>query len=260
MDLRCEQVLKRLGPLTEAGELISPDLTTGVREHLDQCVECQAFLRRDASLRRRLQALRAVSGDRSFPETARVALRARIGDVDLSAPDIQPARTGPSRRWPAWTEAAVAAAAAIALIVGGLSISRSIGAPVSDGAFAQDFMHAALPEITSGNLSAIQVSEFYQQQFGDQMSPARLLDAPVTRVAVCDVGGRRGAMVEYDFQGERLAYYQLPLDGGRSSSDLRSGREGSLNVARWGDERSEHVLVSALSAEQLENLARRRMD
>jgi len=91
------------------------------------------------------------------------------------------------------------------------------------------------------------------------MNPARLLDARVTRVAVCIVEGRRGAMVEYDLGGERLVYYQIPLDGGRASRDLRMGTEGNLNVARWGDDLSEHVLVSALPLEHLEKYAQQRL-
>lgn len=261
MDLRCEQVLKRLGPLTEAGELISPTLPEDVREHLDTCSDCQIFLRRDASLRRRLQALRAATTGRGFPENAREALMARIArEGETSRPDIQPAPTGRSRRFPAWTEAAVAAAAAVVLLAGGLSISQSIEEPLSDGAFAQDFIQAALPEIELNNVTVTQVAAFYEEQFGDLMSPAKLLDAPITRVAVCVVEGRRGAMVEYDFKGERLVYYQLPLDGGRASNDLRSGREGDLNVTRWGDDRSEHVLVSPLPEEQLQDLAKERMN
>jgi anti-sigma factor RsiW len=254
MDLRCEQVLDRLGPLNEAGELsvLPPD----VREHLESCTECQTYLRRDANLRRRVQALRSADSARSFPEHARAALTARLAEEGSTA--TFPAAK--SRRFPAWAEAAFAAAAAVVLLAGGLSISQIIGQPLSDGAFVQDYLQAALPEITAGHLTATQVAAFYEEQFGDRMLPARLLDAPVTRVAVCEVEGRRGAMVEYDFEGERLVYYQVPLDGARASTDLRSGREGALNVARWGDDLSEHVLVSPLPAEQLQDLAKERMN
>ncbi len=254
MDLRCEQILKRLGPLNEVGEL--PALPPDVREHLESCAECQSYLRRDANLRRRLQALQTATAAHRFPEPARAVLMARLAEEGSTA--TTPAAT--PRRFPAWTEAALAAAAAVVLLAGGLSISQIIGEPLSDGAFVQDYIQAALPELTAGNLTANQVAAFYEEQFGDRMLPARLLDAPVTRVAVCDVEGRRGAMVEYDFEGERLVYYQVPLDGGRASSELRSSREGELNVTRWGDDSSEHVMVSPLPAEQLQDLAKERMN
>lgn len=260
MDVRCEQMLERLWPLTDPGESDSPE-RVAAREHLQQCGACQAFFRRDANLGRRIRDLRT-TGVSALPEACRDALHLQLLGADESAsdPDVRPIRSGHRRRWPAWTESVVAAAAAIALVAGGLIISRSIERPPSDGAFAKDFMHAELPEIQSGNLTVTQVAAFYEQQFGDQMAPARLLDAPIKRVAVCIIDGRRGAMVEYDFAGERLVYYQIPLDGALPGNDLRMGREGSLNVARWVVDRSEHVLVSALPVENLEELARLRVN
>ena len=259
MDVRCEQALERLWPLTDPGELNSPDLVAA-REHLQQCGACRAFFRRDANLGRRIHDLRTtrVSG---LSEARHAAVRLQLaGDAAASDPDIRPIRSGRRRRLPAWTESAVAAAAAIVLLGGGLTLSRNIETPLSNGAFAKDFMHAELPELESANLSPTQVAAFYEKQFGDQMAPARLLDAPVKRVAVCEVDGRRGAMVEYEFAGERLVYYQIPLDGRLPGNDLRTGREGSLNVARWGDDRSEHVLVSALPVQNLKAMAMRPVD
>ncbi len=264
MDVRCEQALERLWPLTEPGGIDSPELAAA-REHLQRCGDCQAFFRRDATLGRRLRDLRT-AGTIDLPEACRAALRMQLmGDAtdsdsnSGSDPDVRPIRSTRSQRWRAWTEGA-AAAAAIALLAGGLVISRSIEAPLSDGAFTADFMHAELPAIESGDLTPTQVTAFYLEQFGDRMDPGRMLDARVTRVAVCIVGGRRGAMVEYELGGERLVYYQIPVSNGRAVRDLRTGREGGLNVARWGDDRSEHVLVSALSIENLEEYARQRID
>lgn len=259
MEVSCEQALERLWPLTEPGELDSPEVTEA-REHLQQCGACQAFFRRDATLGRRIRDLRT-AGASGLSEAWRAELRLQLtGDAAASEADVRPIRSSRRRNWPAWTESAVAAAAAIVLLAGGLIISRSVETPPSNSAFAKDFMHAQLPEIKSGSLTPAQVTAFYEQQFGDRMTPARLLDAPVKRVAVCDVDGRRGAMVEYDIAGERLVYYQIPLEGTLLENDLRTGREGNLNVARWGDDRSEHVLVSAIPVENLEELARPRVD
>ncbi|TFG63552.1 MAG: hypothetical protein E4H28_06235 [Gemmatimonadales bacterium] len=181
------------------------------------------------------------------------------GETSEEDADVRSIKSSRRQRWRHWTEG-IAAAAAIALIAGGLAISQSIEAPLADGAFTNDFMRTELHEIVSGNVTPAQVTAFYAEQFGERMDPARLLDARVTRVAVCDVEGRRGAMVEYELGGERLVYYQLPLDGRRATADLHLSREGSLNVARWGDDRSEHVLVSSLPAENLEEYAQQRMD
>lgn len=261
MDVRCEQALERLWPLTEPGGIDSPELAAA-RDHLQRCSDCQAFFRRDATLGRRLRDLRSARTI-ELPEACRAALRMQLmGDADAtdsdsgSDPDVKSIRSIRNQRWRAWS----AAAAAIALLAGGLVISRSIEAPLSDGAFTADFMLAGLPAIESGDLTPTQVMAFYAEQFGDRMDPARMLDARVTRVAVCIVGGRRGAMVEYELGGERLVYYQIPVGNGRAASDLRTGREDGLNVARWGDDRSEHVLVSALPIENLEEYAQQRID
>lgn len=257
MDVRCEQALERLWPLTEPGGIDSPELAAA-RDHLQRCSDCQAFFRRDATLGRRLRDLRTARTI-ELPEACRAALRMQLmGDADAtdSDPDVKSIRSIRSQRWRAWS----AAAAAIALLAGGLMISRSIETPLSDEAFTADFMLAGLPAIESGDLTPTQVMAFYAEQFGDRMDPARMLDARVTRVAVCIVGGRRGAMVEYELGGERLVYYQIPVGNGRAASDLRIGREDGLNVARWGDDRSEHVLVSALPIENLEEYAQQRID
>ena len=66
-------------------------------------------------------------------------------------------------------------------------------------------------------------------------------------------------MVEYDFDGARLVYYQLPLEGMHGTEKLRTTREGSLNMARWGDGESEHVIVSEMPAEHLKDIAAARM-
>ncbi len=255
MDLGCEQALERLWPLTEPGGLDSPDLVAA-REHLRHCRACQAFFRRDASLGSRLRDLKT-AGSTPLSDACVQELRVHLAGVaKISGADahVRPIQAGRRKDWRSYTEV-FAAAAAIALLAGGLAISRSIQRPLEDGAFTKDFMHAELPEIESGNLTPVQVMAFYAEQFGDRMDPARLLDARVTRVAVCDIEGRRGAMVEYELGGERLVYYQIPLDGGRTTTDLRTGSQGGLNVARWGDARSEHVLVSSLPIEDLKAYA-----
>ncbi len=257
MNVGCEQALERLWPLTEPGEMDSPELVEA-REHLRRCSACQAYFRRDATLGRRLRDLKT-NGLKVLPEACRAELLMQLsGDAQISDPDIEPIESKQPRRGRSWQEW-LATAAAITLLAGGLAISHSIESPLSDGAFTADFMHANLPEIETDNVTATQVASFYAEQFGDQMNPARLLDARVTRVAVCIVEGRRGAMVEYDLGGERLVYYQIPLDGGRTTRDLRTGTEGDLNVARWGDDLSEHVLVSAIPLEHLEEYARQRL-
>lgn len=257
MQSRCEQALESLWPLGEPGGPDSPELAAEARRHLEECIPCQEFLRRDATLQRRLRDLRLARGADRYPDHARTALLAQLTGGD---PAVRPIESARSRRFPAWLEAAVGTAAAVVLLAGGLMVSRSAHPAVSDGAFARDYQLAALPELVSTELTSSQVADFYDRQFGGRMQPARLLDAPVRRVAVCDVEGRRGAMVEYEIDGARLVYYQLPLEGIEGTDKLRTTREGSLNMARWGDGESEHVIVSEMPTERLEDIALARMN
>ena len=253
----CEKVLESLWPLGELGGPDSPELAAEARKHLEYCHPCQQFLRRDATLRRRLRDIRLAGGADRYPEDAKIALLALLSGEDTVGRPIKSAR---SRRFPAWTGAAVGTAAAIILLAGGLLVSPSAQAPVSDGAFARDYALAALPELVSTELTVSQVSAFYDRQFGGRMQPAALLDAPVRRVAVCDVEGRRGAMVEYDIEGMRLVYYQLLLEDTDGTVKLRLASEDGLNMARWGDGDTEHVIVSEMPMERLEAIARARMN
>lgn len=256
MDPRCEQALENLWPLGEPGRGDSAELAAAARRHIEECGACQEFLCRDRTLQRRLREIRPGSSADCFPEEARTTLLAHLAGREPGVRAIESAR---SRRLPAWFEAAIGTAAAVVLLASGLVFSSSAQSPVPDNAFARDYTLAALPQLVSTELTPSQVAAFYERQFGDVMEPAALLAAPVRRVAVCDVDGRRGAMVEYDFEGERLVYYQLPLEG-MEGTKLRTGREGSLNMARWGDAESEHVIVSEMPADTLMSIARARMN
>jgi hypothetical protein len=163
------------------------------------------------------------------------------------------------RTWPAWVERVAALAAAAILIAGGLTLSRTLDAGLTNEAIVADFHRQALPEITRANLSREEVEAFYRAQFpGD--GPQVMIDAPVTKVGVCNLEGRMGAMVEYDWSGSRLVYYQVPRgDKDSSSEKMRMSRDGELNVVRWADARYDYILVSAMPPESLEDLARRSM-
>ena len=160
-----------------------------------------------------------------------------------------------NRSWPAWAEGAAAATAAAVLITGGLALSDRIGGGLPDDVFVDDFRRTALPEIVRPNVSQREVAAFYRAQFGGD-GPALVLDAPVTKVAVCNLDGRLGALVEYDWSGERIVFYQVPRpeEGGRMT-DFRTGAEGDVNVVRWVDARYDYALIGAMPGEELARIA-----
>jgi hypothetical protein len=263
MHPRCEQALESLWVAGVSAAPDEPELVEA-RRHLAACPPCRAFLRRDAVLAARLRDLR-LCGATPCPERLR-ALVAR--DLWESVGD-DPAHEGPSkapasgivarfrqRRWPAWAEGAAAAVVAAVLIGTGLMLSRQLDAGLRDEAFVEEFRRTALPEIVRPNVSPEEVTAFYRTQFGSD-GPALMLDAPVTKVAVCNLEGRLGALVEYDLSGERVVFYQVPrTDEGGRIGDMRTASEGDLTVVRWVDTSYDYALVGSLPGEDLARIAR----
>lgn len=274
MKPRCEQALEAiwiagLSGVTEAEESPDEPEVVEARRHLAECPPCREFLRRDAVLAARLRDVR-LCGATPCPERVRELVARELEDeaveIGPGAGDA-PAASSPDaasriidrirkRRWPAWAEATAAAAAAALLIGAGLTLSGQLNAGLPDKAFVEDFRRTALPEIVRPNVTPEEVTAFYRSQFGAD-GPALMLDARVTKVAVCNLDGRLGALVEYDMSGERVVFYQVPRseEGGRIG-DMRTEVEGELTVVRWVDTSYDYALVGSLPGEELTRIAR----
>lgn len=283
MDKHCEQVLETLWTAEAALGPEAPGVLEA-RRHVAECAACRDWLRRDSVLTGRIRDLRVGGATPCRGDMRESILRAleehpvaagssaRAGQTAATPGD---AGSGPGaqsgveshggmadrfrarvRRWPAWTEGLVAAAAATILIAGGLTLSRSLDSGLSNEAIVADFHRQALPEIVRRDLPRAEVEAFYAAQFPGE-GPKLMIDAPVTKVGVCNLEGRMGVMVEYDWSGSRLVYYQVPRDRSDSPGDsMRKSRDGDLNVVRWGDARYDYILVSAMPPESMEQLAR----
>jgi hypothetical protein len=273
MKPRCERALEsiwvagisglsEIAEINEAPQVPVDPAVVEARRHLAECPPCREFLRRDAVLAARLRDLR-LCGATPCPEQLREHVTRELAEVESSAPSPA-ASPGDGaglvarirkRRWPAWAEGAAAAVAASLLIGAGLMLSRQMEAGLPDEAFVEDFRRTALPEIVRANVSRAEVTAFYRSQFGAD-GPAFMLDAPVTKVAVCNLDGRRGALVEYDLSGERVVFYQVPRseEGGRVR-DMRTEVEGDLTVVRWLDTSYDYALVGSLPREELARIA-----
>lgn len=254
MDPRCERVVELLWAADPAEGEDSSELREA-RRHLADCPPCRAYLERDAALAARMRELK-LSLTTPCPDDVREAVMGELklkgeGWGELGLADRLKAH---QRRWPAWVEGLMAAAAAVVLIGGGLALSQRLDAGVSDEAFMEDFRRTALPEIVRPGVPPDEVQAFYRAQF-DGDGPGLMLKAPVTKVAVCDLEGRMGALVEYDVSGQRMVFYQVPRRAEDSGSDaLRTVREGDLNAARWADAKYDYALISAMSEDDLKRL------
>lgn len=247
---RCERALELVWTARVSDAPDTPEVAEA-RRHLADCPPCRDYLRRDGELAARLRDIKLCRAT-PCPEAVREAVDREIRAADTSWMGRLSARR---RRWPSWVEGLVASAAAIVLIGGGLFLSHRLDAGLPDEAFTADFRRTALPEIVRQNVSRAEVEAFYRAQFGD--APSFVLDAPVTKVAMCNLEGRMGALIEYDWSGQRLVYYQVPRAESAPEQDLRMGEDGELSVARWGDANYDYALISAMPGEDLASLARR---
>lgn len=263
MDAHCEQVLERLWA-AEATEAPDAPEVMEARRHVAECASCRDWLKRDAVLAGRVRELR-LGGASPCRDDVRASILQALRDHPDVAHDSSDETDVVSlgdrlkdrwRRWPPWVEGVAAAAAAGILLAGGLTLSRSLDSGLSNEAIVADFHRQALPEIARADLSREEVEAFYRAQFPGE-GPKLMIDAPVTRVGVCNLEGRMGAMVEYEMHGSRLVYYQVPREAGDSSAEkMRMSRDGELSVVRWGDARYDYILVSAMPSGSLETLAR----
>lgn len=278
---RCERALEIVWDARHAEGPDTPEVAEA-RRHLAACPPCRAYLRRDEVLAARLREIR-LSPSTPCPESVRSRVAREMANEDAVTSAIEgsvaaahaAARTGSDegivdtlkhnlidrlqgrrRHWPPWVEGAIAAGAAAVLIAGGLALSQRLEAGLPNEAFVEDFQRTALPEIVRQPVSPEDVQAFHQAHFGSE-GPAIMLDMPVTKVALCKLDGRMGTMVEYDWSGERLVFYQVPRDGNGPNGEMRATREGELNMARWADARYDYALVSSMPGEEMMELARR---
>ncbi len=227
--------------------------------HVEACADCTAFFARDARLGRRLSGLDLTA---AAPE----GLRASISDA-LSSEEITavPARSSEGSEVPASPRGSrlkgwripLAAAAVLTAFLAGLEISRSESREDRASLFAEDFLRIAA--VSPTNTDPTSIENFYQAQIGHRIRPVQLADATVRKALVCDIRGARGATIEYDMDGERLAHYRIPVaqlsvsrTGAVEMSDVGDG----VHVARWVDDQYEHALVGTVSTKKMEDLIR----
>lgn len=280
MKERCERALEIVWSARHAEGPDTPEVAEA-RRHLVACPPCRAYLRRDEVLAARLREIR-LSTATPCPENVRARVAREMANEDAVAAAIEGSAAavraasesdsrdglvdtlkdslidrlqGRRRLWPPWVEGAVAATAAAILIGGGLVLSDRLQAGLPNEAFVEDFRRTALPEIVRQPVSRDDVRAFHRAHF-DTDGPAFMLDMPVTKVALCKLDGRMGTMVEYDWSGERLVFYQVPREGEERNGSMRAAREGDLNMARWADERYDYALVSSMPDEELMELAK----
>jgi len=145
---------------------------------------------------------------------------------------------------------------ALALMSRGPS-SASVSAP---SVFVEDHMRRAVGEDHLETGDPIQVTHFLQRELGVRFEPIRHPHLEVTRVEICLLDGRRGAMIVYKNSGVQVAHYLVPIDDAIARppaiSEHRPGEAGrAMPVVTWATPRIEQALVGEVDREQLLELA-----
>lgn len=256
--MRCEEAQETLWPL-EGPQEETPELVRA-REHLRACSRCRLFFERDRVIG---ELLRRVRGDEGAPDPLRERVYEALVRDELQSAETAGRVAGSDRRWRrfGWSVALPLAAAA-ALILGLALGSGPDPRPphvTRTAHFANDYLRLAVQqEVVDRRVDSAGVSAFFERELGLALVPVSVPGATITRAMVSFLGGRRGALVEYDVAGARLAHYRIPLAGeaAERSGSLELSEEMGLPVARWIDGRYEHALVGELSRSALEALAR----
>lgn len=262
LPMRCEEAQEILWP-QEGPQGETPELARA-RAHLRACSRCRLFFERDRVIG---ELLKRVRGDEGAPDPLRERIYESLALDELESAEAAERVAASDRRWRriGWSVALPLAAAAVLILGLTLGSGPDPRPPhvTRTAHFANDYLRLAVQrEVVDRRVDSAGVSALFERELGLSVAPVSVPGATVTRAMVCFLGGRRGALVEYDVAGARLAHYRIPLaDGaGERSGSLELSEEMGLPVARWIDDRYEHALVGELSTSELEELARERFE
>lgn len=252
-------VMNEFVDCTLAREDFCPDLarTDGseadpsVREHVQGCADCQSFFKIDLAMRERLLALHP----QQAPGSLRGSLLKAMGRE--TAADMVPL-FGSRITLPATI---LAMAAVLALLV-----VRAIPAPFPasgespiSAALIWEASHEKTGETNPQDLEAWFSSKFDSPVMVPEIEGGRLVGG-----GLANFHGHRSATVSYDFDGTRVTYMIIQSSNvlGRSISHGQGPHfigesAGNENTVLWGIHDTARLLVGALPADQLMNIAER---
>ena len=279
----CTRARTRLWP-PERPRLVGGDVAAA-RAHVRVCENCTAYFAQDRALldlydRARRTAAPLPVREHVFDALARArssTVRSRSEGEQARSPtsfgasaDEGDARAGvesnAARRRLAGGRSGrpSAVAAAVAAIVVTMAHSRPVAHAAAEGPdmFVQDYLRRAVGEDHIETDDPAEVTRFLQRELGLRLEPLRLSGLALTRVEICLLEGRRGAMITYEFEGAAVSHYIVPREGARvrppALSQHPSGdNTAGMPVVTWATPRIEQALVGEVVAEQLLQIALR---
>lgn len=204
------------------------------RAHVEQCPACRRFFETQAALGRRLTAVSSQNAPAGLRERVRAAL----------ADEVQAGRPLGRRRW--WAVGGLAAAAAVALMIGLSSPAGDLAEPFAEQgteiAFASDDFGA--------------VERWLASRLGRPVSLPAITDAQLEGARIVTLEGRAAAAAVYRLHGDLLTYFALPdftVSGERvmPEHEIRTATAGPYEVAVWGELDGARAVMAQMSRDEV---------
>jgi hypothetical protein len=212
------------------------------RRHVESCRACQEYLRWD-------EALLALHG-RSAVEPP-PALRERVFDRlaawragARAAQDAHSTRTARLKR-----HSAAVFAVAVAVIAGLLVLPRH--GREQPTIFVDDYLRRAVSEDRITTSDPEVVARFLTRELGRPARPLDVAGLSVLSAEICLLGGVRGAMIQYERNGQVISHYLMPRASTRTSEPAARPANGGPAVVTWLASAFEQALIADLPPDSL---------
>ncbi len=234
--LTCAQARRVLWP-GQGPRPASPDVLAA-QEHVAGCAPCSAFFVEQATLGAAVRE----SDRRSAPD----ALRRRV---------LAMVRGG---RQPALRKVALGVAATVLIAAGAVAIwwpDRGVSERTILSLFTAE--HQRL--VAGGGISSgdpAEVTRWFAGRVDFALRIPEFAGGALLGGRLCMADGHRGAIVEYEFEGQMVSYFVLPLAVRGAPAELRHAAQAGYRVVWWMQDGLLHGVVGGLPAERLEQLAK----
>ncbi len=252
--MNCSEARRALWP-PERPRLAEADVLEA-RRHVQGCPSCESYLAQDRAL--------LAAYDRISPERAPQVLRERVFDALARerSRGLGLARTRLVRR--RWVVAVVAASVA-GLFAGGFAMSlRQAPEGLDDGGlFAEDYLRRAVSQEMLVSSDAAEIARFLTRELGRPIQPLQIPGFRCVSAEICLIKGRRGAMIQYTKDGQKISHYLIPQEGTRPRDPEPAPRwsssvgEGGMGLITWATAEVEQALVGEYPAARLIEFATR---
>lgn len=230
---------------------VTPDVVDA-QEHLSGCAACQQFVR---DMRALGDAVSDAARDAAPDERAPVEVRTRLFTAIARAR----AGTQPAAYWRGRAPR-LAAALLMVVLAGALGADRLLREARLDpiAAIAEDHGRAK-GETRIASVDPTEVTRWLSGQVHFAMHVPVLPGARLRGARLCEMDGRRGAVVEYEVSGVAVSYFVVP-DGDRSANSGATRFDGDTragyHVVSWREPGLLHAMVGDLPESRLATLAK----